>query len=68
MARDMEKQIKELKKQNSYLLDRLDKAYNDKMLLRQESMKSKKTVKDTHVLSIMRSYDLIKEVANVIKK
>ena len=45
MARDMEKQIKELKKQNSYLLDRLDKAYNDKMLLRQESMKSKKTVK-----------------------
>jgi hypothetical protein len=45
MTADMEKQIKELKKQNSYLLDRLDKAYNDKMLLRQESMKSKKTVK-----------------------
>ena len=41
----LKKQIKELKKQNSYLLDRLDKAYNDKMLLRQESMKSKKTVK-----------------------
>jgi hypothetical protein len=48
MTADMEqlkKQIKELKKTNSYLLDRLDKAYNDKMLLRQESMKSKKTVK-----------------------
>jgi len=48
MTADMEqlkKQIKELKKTNSYLLDRLDKAYNDKMMLRQESMKSKKTVK-----------------------
>ncbi len=48
MTADMEqlkKQIKEFKKTNSYLLDRLDKAYNDKMLLRQESMKSKKTVK-----------------------
>ena len=44
MARDMEKQIKELKKQNSYLLDRLDKAYNDKMLLRQKNIKSQSTV------------------------
>ncbi len=40
----MEKQIKELKKQNSYLLDRLDKAYNDKMLLRQQNIKSQSTV------------------------
>ena len=50
MKADMEqlkKQIKELKKTNSYLLDRLDKAYNDKMMLRKESMKSKETVKDT---------------------
>ena len=50
MTADMEqlkKQIKELKKTNSYLLDRLDKAYNDKMMLRKESMKSKETVKDT---------------------
>tara|TARA_R100000700_G_scaffold8981_1_gene13031 strand:+ start:560 stop:736 length:177 start_codon:yes stop_codon:yes gene_type:complete len=50
MTADMEqlkKQIKELKKTNSYLLDRLDKAYNDKMILRKESMKSKETVKDT---------------------
>tara|TARA_B100000700_G_C14665171_1_gene678188 strand:+ start:34 stop:210 length:177 start_codon:yes stop_codon:yes gene_type:complete len=49
MKADMEqlkKQIKELKKTNSYLLDRLDKAYNDKMMLRKESMKSKETVKD----------------------
>ena len=49
MTADMEqlkKQIKELKKTNSYLLDRLDKAYNDKMMLRIESMKSKETVKD----------------------
>jgi predicted RNase H-like nuclease (RuvC/YqgF family) len=49
MTADMEqlkKQIKELKKTNSYLLDRLDKAYNDKMMLRKESMKSKETVKD----------------------
>ena len=45
MARDMEKEINELKKQNSYLLDRLEKSYNDKMILRQESMKSKETVK-----------------------
>jgi len=44
MARDMEKQIKELKKQNAFLLDRLEKAYNTKMLLRQENMKSKTTV------------------------
>lgn len=42
----LKKQIKELKKTNSYLLDRLDKAYNDKMMLRKESMKSKETVKD----------------------
>lgn len=50
MTADMEqlkKQIKELKKTNSYLLDRLDKAYNDKMMLRKESIKSKETVKDT---------------------
>ena len=50
MKADMEqlkKQIKELKKTNSYLLDRLDKAYNDKMMLRKESIKSKETVKDT---------------------
>ena len=49
MTADMEqlkKQIKELKKTNSYLLDRLDKAYNDKMMLRKESMKSKETVKN----------------------
>tara|TARA_R100000781_G_scaffold99809_1_gene63384 strand:- start:475 stop:648 length:174 start_codon:yes stop_codon:yes gene_type:complete len=49
MTADMEqlkKQIKELKKTNSYLLDRLDKAYNDKMILRKESMKSKETVKN----------------------
>ena len=49
MKADMEqlkKQIKELKKTNSYLLDRLDKAYNDKMMLRKESMKSKETVKN----------------------
>ena len=44
MARDMEKEINELKKQNSYLLDRLEKSYNDKMILRQESMKSQTTV------------------------
>ena len=43
----LKKQIKELKKTNSYLLDRLDKAYNDKMMLRKESIKSKETVKDT---------------------
>jgi len=49
MTADMEqlkKQIKELKKTNSYLLDRLDKAYNDKMMLRKESIKSKETVKN----------------------
>ena len=45
MAKDMEKEINELKKQNSYLLDRLEKSYNDKMILRQESMKSQTTVK-----------------------
>ena len=59
MTADMEqlkKQIKELKKTNSYLLDRLDKAYNDKMMLRKESMKSKKTVKTVK--------DAVKEGAN----
>ena len=40
----LEKEINELKKQNSYLLDRLEKSYNDKMILRQESMKSQTTV------------------------
>tara|TARA_R100000742_G_C4173886_1_gene11255 strand:- start:270 stop:428 length:159 start_codon:yes stop_codon:yes gene_type:complete len=40
----LEKEIKELKKQNAFLLDRLEKAYNTKMMLRQENMKSKTTV------------------------
>jgi len=40
----LEKENKELKKQNAFLLDRLEKAYNTKMLLRQENMKSKTTV------------------------
>jgi len=40
----LEKENKELKKQNAFLLDRLEKAYNTKMLLRQESIKSKTTV------------------------
>ena len=35
---------KELKKQNAFLLDRLEKAYDTKMLLRQENMKSQSTV------------------------
>ena len=47
MSADMEqlkKENRELKKNNSYLLDRLDKAYSDKMMLRQENLKSKQTV------------------------
>jgi len=40
----LEQENKELKKQNAFLLDRLEKAYNTKMLLRQENMKSKTTV------------------------
>ncbi len=40
----LEKENKELKKQNAFLIDRLEKAYNTKMLLRQENMKSKTTV------------------------
>tara|TARA_R110002153_G_scaffold64821_3_gene173635 strand:+ start:6699 stop:7562 length:864 start_codon:yes stop_codon:yes gene_type:complete len=33
-----------------------------------KNIKLKKVAKDTHILSIMRSYDLIGELANVIKK
>ena len=47
MSADMEqlkKENRELKKNNSYLLDRLDRAYSDKMMLRQENLKSKQTV------------------------
>ena len=40
----LEQENKELKKQNAFLLDRLEKAYNTKMLLRQENMKSQSTV------------------------
>ena len=40
----LEKENKELKKQNAFLLDRLEKAYNTKMILRQENMKSQSTV------------------------
>jgi len=40
----LEKENKELKKQNAFLLDRLEKAYETKMMLRQESIKSKTTV------------------------
>ena len=47
MSADMEqlkKENRQLKKNNSYLLDRLDRAYSDKMMLRQENIKSKQTV------------------------
>ena len=40
----LKKENRELKKNNSYLLDRLDRAYSDKMMLRQENIKSKQTV------------------------
>jgi len=40
----LEKENKELKKQNAFLLDRLEKAYETKMMLRQESIKSQSTV------------------------
>jgi hypothetical protein len=40
----LEQENKELKKQNAFLLDRLEKAYDTKMLLRQENMKSQSTV------------------------
>ena len=40
----LEQENKELKKQNAFLLDRLEKAYETKMMLRQESIKSKTTV------------------------
>tara|TARA_R110002167_G_scaffold106732_1_gene273482 strand:- start:23 stop:193 length:171 start_codon:yes stop_codon:yes gene_type:complete len=40
----LEKENKELKKQNAFLLDRLEKAYNTKMILRHENMKSQTTV------------------------
>jgi len=40
----LEQENKELKKQNAFLLDRLEKAYNTKMILRQENMKSQSTV------------------------
>ena len=40
----LEQENKELKKQNAFLLDRLEKAYDTKMMLRQESIKSKTTV------------------------
>ena len=35
----LEKELKESKEQNKYLLDRLDKAYNDKQDLRHEVLK-----------------------------
>ena len=41
---NLKREVKELKKNNSYLLDRLDRAYSDKMMLRQENIKSKQTV------------------------
>ena len=40
----LEQENKELKKQNAFLLDRLEKAYETKMMLRQESIKSQSTV------------------------
>ena len=40
----LEQENKELKKQNAFLLDRLEKAYNTKMILRHENMKSQTTV------------------------
>ena len=40
----LEQENKELKKQNAFLLDRLEKAYETKMMLRQERIKSKTTV------------------------
>ena len=32
-----------------------------------KNIKNEKAVKDTHIISVLRTYDLIKEVANVIK-
>ena len=57
-------------------LDRASKLIKDKVVavkLNEVStqlkvIKTKKSVKDAHLLSIMRSYDLLKEIANVIKK
>jgi hypothetical protein len=57
-------------------LDRSAKLIKDKVVsvklnevsAQLKAIKAKKSVKDTHLLSIMRSYDLLREIANVIKK
>tara|TARA_Y100000004_G_scaffold48848_1_gene53783 strand:- start:135 stop:998 length:864 start_codon:yes stop_codon:yes gene_type:complete len=60
--------VKNINKSLKFVDDKVVSVKLNEVAEQLKNIKSKKTVKDTHVLSIMRSYDLIKEVANVIKK
>ena len=60
--------VKNLNKTLKFIDDKVVSVKLNEVSEQLKNIKSKKSVKDSHILAIMRSYDLIKEVANVIKK
>lgn len=60
--------VNNLSKTLKYIDDNVVSVKLNEVATQLKSIKAKKSVKDTHILSIMRSYDLIKEISNVIKK
>jgi len=60
--------VKDLNKTLKHIDNKVVSVKLSEIATQLKAIKSKKHAKDTHILSIMRSYDLIKELTNVIKK
>tara|TARA_R110002012_G_scaffold161025_2_gene323171 strand:- start:2310 stop:3173 length:864 start_codon:yes stop_codon:yes gene_type:complete len=60
--------VKDLNKTLKHIDNKVVSVKLNEIATQLKAIKSKKHAKDTHILSIMRSYDLIKELTNVIKK
>ena len=59
--------VKDLNKANKNVDNEVVSVKINEITSQLKNIKSKKVAKDNHILSIMRSYDLIKELANVSK-
>jgi len=64
---EINKTTKKLDKASKFIKDKIVKIKLKEVSSQLKKIKSDKSIKDTHIISVLRTYDLIKEVANVIK-
>ena len=59
--------VKSLVKSSKLVEDKVVSVKLSEISTQLKAIKSRKSIKDNHLLSIMRSYDLLKELTNVVK-